>query len=85
MNVLKDDLRGFFAESRAGHDKGEVFIIIGNTAEYADIADGKSRTISKPKRKNLKHLMIRKEKLAENTTFSNEEIKYAIKGLKRKG
>lgn len=82
------DLAGRFAESGAGHDKGEIFIILKNNAVFADIADGKKRLAGKPKRKNLKHLKIRNEaadkirlKLKNNEAVSNEEIKYAIKSL----
>jgi len=78
---------GFFAESRAGHDKGKVFVIINASNEYVYLADGKSRTIANPKRKNIKHIQIIKKdvdekirkKLLNNETVSNEELKYVLK------
>ncbi|MCL2719438.1 MAG: KOW domain-containing RNA-binding protein [Lachnospiraceae bacterium] len=85
---MNENLIGLFAESRAGHDKGKVFIIVSAEAEYAGIADGKSRIIENPKQKNIKHLSIIKketplrEKLLANNPVSNEEIKYALKCYK---
>lgn len=75
---------GTFAASLAGHDTGEIFLIIEEREREVMIADGKSRTIEKPKRKKKKHLMpIKLESgLAEkckDKSIRNEEIKKAIK------
>lgn len=42
--------------SKAGHDKGGRFAVIGLDGEYAFIADGNLRKADKPKKKKLKHL-----------------------------
>jgi len=91
------ELIGLYAESRAGHDKGKLYIIIGVENEYAWIADGKSRTIDKPKKKNLKHLCIYKnrsvgtlantsgelrEKLLSHKPIRNEDVKYVLERFK---
>lgn len=87
MQETDDSLLGMFALSRAGHDKGKVYIIIGEAGEYLYVADGQSRTVERPKRKNRKHIQVAKKgtspeltgKLKESQPVSNEEIKYLIK------
>jgi hypothetical protein len=85
-----DDLLGLYAESQAGHDQGNLDITIGEEGAYVWVADGKSKTLAKPKRKNKKHLQVMKaksneelrSKLRNNEAVTNEEIKRALKGLK---
>ena len=79
-----DSLVGLFAISSAGHDKGKLFIIVSDGTEYVGIADGKSRTIENPKRKNIKHLRIIKDEKA-GKPVSNEEVKRAIRLRLSKG
>jgi large subunit ribosomal protein L14e len=44
--------------SRQGHDKGKAFVVIGLVDEkYVLIADGDSRKLEKPKKKQAKHLV----------------------------
>lgn len=51
--------------SRAGHDKGKCFAVVGIADDaHVLIADGKSRRVTKPKRKKLKHLQFEKRKIA---------------------
>ena len=77
---------GCLAWSLAGHDKEGIFIIIKEDAEYVYLADGRLRTVGKPKRKKKKHVQasrIRDEKLCDKlmsgSTVTDEEIKYFIK------
>ncbi len=46
--------------SLAGHDKGREFVVIKLDGDYALIVDGKTRKLTKPKRKSLKHLCLGK-------------------------
>ncbi len=52
---------GMLAGSKAGHDKGMVYVIIKEEAEYVYLADGSSKTLCKPKKKNKKHIQIIKK------------------------
>ncbi|MFP3156429.1 KOW domain-containing RNA-binding protein [Lachnospiraceae bacterium ZAX-1] len=82
---------GKFATSKSGHDKGNIYVIIGEETDYVYVADGKLKTVDKPKRKNKKHIQIinkvsnemngqkSMEGLPKNKDFRNEEIKRAIK------
>lgn len=54
-------MTGMLAASKAGHDKGTVYVIIKEEAEYIYLVDGKIRTLAKPKKKNKKHIQIIKK------------------------
>ena len=42
--------------STAGRDQGQLFYCIGTDDQYVSLADGKGRTLDKPKRKKRKHV-----------------------------
>lgn len=82
---------GEFAKSKAGHDKDEIFIIINIEEEYVFLADGRIRTISKPKKKKVKHIQVinkideeLQNKINSGKVLRNEDIKRAIKCYKQK-
>ena len=50
---------GMLAVSKAGRDRGSLYVIIEEAGEYVYLADGRNRTISRPKRKNRKHIQIK--------------------------
>lgn len=78
---------GMFAISKAGHDKGKMYVVIDEENDLLYLADGKIRKLENPKKKKKKHLQIvGKEldpvivqKLTQKQTLYNEEIKHAIK------
>ena len=41
--------------STAGREKGQLFYCVGTDDQFVLLADGKGRTIEKPKRKKRKH------------------------------
>ncbi|HIS25840.1 MAG TPA: KOW domain-containing RNA-binding protein [Candidatus Pullilachnospira intestinigallinarum] len=49
---------GMMARSLAGHDRGKVYLIVHADAAYLYLADGKCRTLDRPKRKKRKHVQI---------------------------
>ena len=51
-----ESLTGKMAYSKAGHDKGALFVITGEDAECVLLADGRHRTAASPKKKNKKHI-----------------------------
>ncbi len=54
MNSVKIE-RGLLVKSLAGHDKGSVMVVMDVDGDYVSLADGKNRSVNKPKRKKLKH------------------------------
>lgn len=61
---------GQLVRSRAGRDKGKLFLILDVLDdEYVLVVDGKIRKIDRPKKKKLKHLVFYNttiDKLREN-------------------
>ena len=53
---------GMLAKSKAGHDKGQLYVIYDVDETYVYLVDGKIRTIEKPKKKKQKHVQIICEK-----------------------
>ena len=59
---MERNSEGLFAISKAGHDKGNIYVIVREDNEYVYVADGVSKTLEKPKKKNKKHIQIIKKK-----------------------
>ena len=49
---------GMLAKSKAGHDKGHVYIIVETDATCVYLVDGKIRTLDRPKKKKMKHVQL---------------------------
>jgi len=48
--------RGSLVYSRAGRDKGSLFLVVATDNGYAYLTDGNTRKLLNPKKKKLKHL-----------------------------
>ena len=78
---------GQFAVSKAGHDKGALYVIVAQEGEFAFLCDGRAKTPKNPKKKRLKHIQpvgrtveeTMLQRLKEGEKVYPEEIKYAIK------
>ena len=78
---------GNLAVSLAGHDKGQIYLIIREDGEYVYLCDGRLKTTEQSKRKNRKHIQIIKRgvdqelaaRLAKGESVRDEEIKRMIK------
>ena len=46
------------ALATAGHDRGTLYLVLGEDGDRLLLADGKLRKLSSPKRKNRKHVMF---------------------------
>ena len=57
MNVANFEV-GMLAKSKAGHDKGHVYVICKVEEPYVYLADGTNRTLEKLKKKKRKHVQI---------------------------
>lgn len=74
-------MTGYLAYSLAGHDKGEVYLVTGETDDYVYAANGLSRTMGRPKKKNKKHMQVIKKagRIMDISSVTDEEIKRLIK------
>ena len=79
---------GGLVQSLAGHDKGELLVILDVQGEFLLLADGKYRTVEKPKRKKIKHVQYMNyrcsrliEEKEKSGRVTNEMLKYELKNL----
>lgn len=49
------------AISLAGHDKGQLYVIIDAEPEYVYLADGNLKTLEAPKKKKRKHIQMNRD------------------------
>ena len=76
--------------STAGREKGKLFYVIGTDPVYLMLANGKDRTLDKPKRKKRKHVqkVLRPEtrvagKIASGDKVLNSELRRDLAFLGR--
>ena len=62
--------------STAGHDQGEIFYVIGTDDQFLYLANGKDRTLDKPKRKKRKHVqkVLRSETRVAAKILSGDKV-----------
>ena len=66
MSEQDSDLIGQVCTSKAGHDKNEYYVIVSLLDnKHVGIANGRKRTIAKPKKKNLRHLHLTRKRVEE--------------------
>ena len=89
MNTSKKFVLGEYVVSRAGRDKGKLFIVTSILNDiYVTVADGDLRRVENPKKKKLKHLNpINKisdeiaDKLNNNKKVTNLSVRREIEKL----
>ena len=85
--MKRQEVLGQFASSKAGHDKGQIYVITAAEEEFVYLCDGRLKPQERPKKKRLKHIQLinttveetLRGKLQNGEPVLNEEIKYAIK------
>ena len=63
--------------STAGRDQGKLFYVIGTDPVYLTLANGKDRTLEKPKKKRRKHI----KKVLRSETRVAEKLRLGDKVL----
>ena len=76
--------------STAGHDRGELFYVISTDEQFLYLANGKDRSLDKPKRKKRRHVqkVLRSEtrvagKLISGDKVLNGELRRDLASLSR--
>ncbi len=74
----------FFAKTKAGHDKNQIYFLLKEDEEYVYLVNGTTKPLEKPKKKNRKHIQLIKNLPIEVTGvmeagMTNENVKRAIK------
>ena len=73
---MKPIVKGMFARSLAGHDKGKLYVISDVREPYVFLVDGKIRTANRPKKKKLIHVQPDYEM---TDAVRDEDIRKALK------
>ena len=68
---------GMVVENRSGHDKG-FFAVVRLEGGYAYIANGRSRLLEKPKKKNPKHLFLTESVLNMESVTTDKKLRAAL-------
>lgn len=75
-------VRGQIVKSLKGHDAGEYFVVTQAAENYVFAANGKTRRIASPKKKNIKHICLAEEKLIDLSTQTDKSLRKLINMLK---
>ena len=75
--------------SRAGRDRGRRYLITRILGpRFVEVSDGQARMVSKPKKKNVNHLIVSRKvagtvevKLSAGMEVTDEEVREALKAL----
>ncbi len=84
--------KGDLVESKAGRDKGEIFLVIDVKREFVFLVNGKVRKVLNPKKKNIKHIKLVSaeslnglaERIQSGQPVGNERVKKEIKSAIQK-
>ena len=75
---------GSVVRASAGRDSGGFFVVVAMTEEgHCFIADGKSRKLNKPKRKNIKHICLTNSVIDMND-ITDKKLRTLLKGFTEK-
>ena len=78
MDPVIPDIRiSDLVQTTAGRDSGELFYCVGGDDRYVLLANGKDRTLDKPKRKKRKHI----QKVLRSETRVAEKLRNGDKVL----
>ncbi len=82
MPYVNEMQKGLVVKSQAGKDKGCYFVVIGVEGNCALVCDGKLRPLSRPKKKNLKHLVVTNTILLCSEYGTNRMLKKTLSRFK---
>jgi ribosomal protein L14E/L6E/L27E len=76
---------GMIVTSRAGRDAGDRYVVVGVAeGDTVLLADGRKRAVDRPKRKNVKHLVVHgpahgvADRLRDGQRVTDEEIRETL-------
>ena len=81
---------GQFVTSKAGHDKGTLYVVSNLEEEFVYLCDGRLKLLASPKKKRMKHVQpineavdaVLQKRLIDGEKVYDEEVRYAIKQYK---
>ena len=64
--------------SLSGRDKGFFMVIVREDEKYFYLCEGKERPLSRPKRKNKKHVALTNTVLEENSYKTDKQLRKSL-------
>ncbi|MEE1160702.1 MAG: KOW domain-containing RNA-binding protein [Acutalibacteraceae bacterium] len=64
--------------SKSGRDKGYFLVVIKEEDGFLLVCDGKERPLSRPKKKNPKHLALTNTVLSEDSYSTDKSLRRAL-------
>ncbi len=70
----------YLGKSLAGHDKNHIYVVLSEVDGYMTLANGTTKTVDKPKRKNILHVQVIKKlpanvrRILEDTESLNDDV-----------
>ena len=80
--MMMGSVRGMIVRSLAGHDKGELMVVVGVDGDgRLLLADGRRRKLAAPKKKKEKHVQFwgGAHRLSEEDMLSDRGLRMALK------
>ena len=74
---------GMFAVSKAGHDQGQMYVILKEEGDSVLLADGRLKPIESPKKKKKKHIQLVKTGLNEDLVIKISNLLIMKKSKQR--
>ena len=71
-------MKGRIVCSKAGRDQGKFLVVVGAEGKDLLVCDGKERPLSRPKRKNRKHLSVTGTSLTEEQFSTDKSLRRAL-------
>jgi ribosomal protein L14E/L6E/L27E len=65
-----------------GHDVGQLFVIIACDGRYVYVANGKTRKMASPKKKNKRHIIVTETKQQNLSELTDKSLRRLINKLK---
>ena len=74
-----DICKGMLVYSKAGRDKGRLFIVLDTENDIVYLSDGETRHVENPKKKKIKHIMRTNTVIKHDfDDISDSDVKKAI-------
>lgn len=74
-----DICKGMLVYSKAGRDKGRLFVVLGIENDFVYLSDGDTRRVDCPKKKKIKHINKTNTVLEfDFENISDSDVRHAI-------
>ena len=75
--------KGMVVKSLKGQDSGEYYAVVGTDEKYVYVANGKTKKLNSPKRKNPAHLSAVNEPIINTDEVTDKVLRKKLNVLKK--